>query len=169
MTEVEDLEVHHDGYPTHRRKVRFDWSNTPLHWVPGDPFATHFWNALHLILPEGERGFIKAVNEAAPLVDDPELTAPIKAFVQQESWHAWAHQVVLDHLAEEGIDTSPTPTSCRSGCQRALISTRAGLRVCSGGGSTGAWPTWPRLSTSRRCWASGGSKTAAWTTQEPTR
>jgi predicted metal-dependent hydrolase len=50
MTEVEDLDVHHDGYPTHRRKVRFDWSNTPLHWV---------------------------------------------------------HQVVLDHLAEQGIDTKP--------------------------------------------------------------
>ena len=28
MTELEDFEVHHDGYPTHRRKVRFDWSNT---------------------------------------------------------------------------------------------------------------------------------------------
>jgi predicted metal-dependent hydrolase len=54
MTEVEDLDGHHDGYPTHRRKVRFDWSNTPLHWVPDDPFATHFWNALHLIFPEGE-------------------------------------------------------------------------------------------------------------------
>jgi uncharacterized protein len=107
MSEVEDLEVHHDGYPTHRRKVRFDWSNTPLHWVPDDPFATHLWNVMHLLLPEGERQFNKAVNEAAPLVDDPDLKAAIKPFVQQESWHAWAHQVVLDHLAEQGIDTKP--------------------------------------------------------------
>ena len=107
MTEVEDFEVHHEGYPTHRRKVRFDWSNTPLHWVPDDPFATHAWNVLHLLLPEGERQFIKAVNEAAPLVDDPELRAAIKPFVQQEAWHAWAHQVVLDRLAEQGIDTKP--------------------------------------------------------------
>ncbi len=107
MTEVEDLDVHHDGYPTHRRKVRFDWSNTPLHWVPDDPFVTHSWNVLHLLLPEGERQFIKAVNEAAPLVEDPELKAAIKPFVQQEAWHAWAHQVVLDHLAEQGIDTKP--------------------------------------------------------------
>ena len=99
--------MHHDGYPTHRRKVRFDWSNTPLHSVPDDPFATHFWNVMHLLLPEGERQFIKAVNEATPLVDDPELKVAIKPFVQQESWHAWAHQVVLDHLAEQGIDTKP--------------------------------------------------------------
>ncbi len=107
MTEVENLEVHHDGYPTYRRKVRFDWSNTPLHWVPDDPFATHMWNVLHLLLPEGERQFIKAVNEATPLVDDPDLKAAIKPFVQQEAWHAWAHQIVLDHLAEQGIDTKP--------------------------------------------------------------
>jgi predicted metal-dependent hydrolase len=62
-------------------------------------------NVLHLLLPEGERHFIKAVLEASSLVDDPELEAAIKPFVQQESWHAWAHQVVLDHLAEQGIDT----------------------------------------------------------------
>jgi hypothetical protein len=87
--------------------VRFDWSETPLHWVPDDPFSTHMINVLHLLLPEGERHFIKAVLEASSLVDDPELEAAIKPFIQQESWHAWAHQVVLDHLAEQGIDTAP--------------------------------------------------------------
>jgi predicted metal-dependent hydrolase len=102
-----DLEVHHDGYPTHRRKVRFDWSNTPLHWVPGDPFSTHMMNVLHLLLPAGERWFIQVVNEAEPLVDDAELKAAIKPFIQQEAWHAWAHQMVLEHLAEQGIDTTP--------------------------------------------------------------
>ncbi len=107
MTEVRDIEIHHDGYPSHRRKVRFDWSDTPLHWVPDDPFATHMLNELHLLLPAGERWFIRVVDEAAPLVDDAELQAAIKPFIQQESWHAWAHQVVLDHLAEQGIDTKP--------------------------------------------------------------
>ena len=97
----------HDGYPTHRRQVRFDWSDTPLHWVPDDPFSTHMMNVLHLILPTGERWFIQVVNEAAPMVDDPELKAAIKPFVQQEAWHAWAHQMVLQHLAEQGIDTKP--------------------------------------------------------------
>lgn len=63
-------------------------------------------NELHLLLPAGERWFIRVVDEAAPLVDDPELEAAIKPFIQQESWHAWAHQVVLDHLAEQGIDAA---------------------------------------------------------------
>ena len=102
-----EVQLHHDGHPKYRRMVRFDWSETPLHWVPDDPFSTHMINVLHLLLPEGERHFIKAVLEASSLVDDPELEAAIKPFVQQESWHAWAHQVVLDHLAEQGIDTKP--------------------------------------------------------------
>lgn len=101
------VQIHHDGYPAYRRKVRFDWSNTPLHWVPDDPFATHVMNVLHLLLPAGERWFIQVVNEAEPLVDDAELRAAIKPFIQQESWHAWAHQMVLEHLAEQGIDTKP--------------------------------------------------------------
>jgi len=102
-----DLEVHHDGYPTHRRKVRFDWSHTPVHWVPGDPFSTHMLNVFHLLLPACERWFIQAISEAEPLVDDPKLKAAIKPFIEQESWHAWAHQMVLQHLAEQGIDTTP--------------------------------------------------------------
>jgi predicted metal-dependent hydrolase len=124
-----DLQVYHDGYPAYRRKVRFDWSNTPLHWVPDDPFATHTMNVLHLLLPEGERHFVKAVDEAAPLVDDPKLKAAIKPFVQQESWHAWAHQVVLDHLAEQGIDTTPY-TDRLGGWLSALGDQREG------------WPAW---------------------------
>ena len=62
---------------------------------------------MHLLLPECERWFIRAMTEAEPLVSDPELKAAIKPFVQQESWHAWAHQMVLQHLAEQGIDTKP--------------------------------------------------------------
>jgi uncharacterized protein len=102
-----ELEVHHDGYPTHRRKARFDWSNTPVHWIPGDSFSTHMLNVFHLLLPACERWFIQAISEAEPLVDDPQLKAAIKPFIQQESWHAWAHQLVLQHLAEQGIDTTP--------------------------------------------------------------
>lgn len=96
-----------EGHPQKRRMVRFDWSSTPLHWVPDDPFSTHMINVLHLLLPAGERWFISVVNEAAPLVKDPQIRAAIKPFVQQESWHAWAHTVVLEHLAQHGIDSDP--------------------------------------------------------------
>jgi len=104
---VVDRPTAKDGYPSHRRMARFDWSDTPLHWVPGDPFSTHMINVLHLLLPAGEHWFIQVVNEAAPLVTDPELAAAIKPFVQQEAWHAQAHVWVLQHLAEAGVDTTP--------------------------------------------------------------
>jgi hypothetical protein len=61
-------------------------------------------NVLHLLLPTGERWFIEAVNEATRLVDDERLRAAIRPFVQQESWHAAAHNAVLKHLGEQGID-----------------------------------------------------------------
>jgi hypothetical protein len=95
-----------EGHPIERRKVRFDWTGTPRHWVPDDAFTTHVINVLHLLLPAGERWFVDIVNKAQPLVHDDELKEKIKPFVQQESWHAWAHTVVLDHLAEQGIDTT---------------------------------------------------------------
>ncbi|OHU98639.1 metal-dependent hydrolase [Mycobacterium talmoniae] len=103
---TQELRAFDQGWPTHRRMVRFDWSETPLHWVPDDPFTTHVINVLHLLLPAGERWFIEAVKEAAPLVDDPDLQAAIKPFIQQEAWHAWAHTIVLRHLADQGIDTT---------------------------------------------------------------
>lgn len=96
-----------DGHPAERRMVRFDWAATPLHWVPDDPFSTHLINVLHLLLPAGERWFITVVNEALPDISDPELRAAVQPFIQQESWHAWAHTVVLEHLASHGIDTKP--------------------------------------------------------------
>ena len=49
-----EVQLHHDGHPMYRRMVRFDWSQTPLHWVPDDPFTTHMINAVsytHLTLP----------------------------------------------------------------------------------------------------------------------
>ena len=96
-----------EGHPVERRMVEFDWSNTPLHWVPGDPFSTHQINVLHLLLPAGERWFLDLVNKARPLVDDEELQLAIKPFIQQEAWHAYAHTVVQEHLARNGIDTKP--------------------------------------------------------------
>ena len=46
-----EVNLQHDGHPAFRRQVRFDWSNLPVHWVPGDPFVTHMINVLHLLLP----------------------------------------------------------------------------------------------------------------------
>ncbi len=162
-----EVQLHHDGHPKYRRMVRFDWSDTPLHWVPDDPFSTHMMNVLHLLLPEGERHFIKAVLEASSLVDDPELEAAIKPFIQQESWHAWAHQVVLDHLAEQGIDTKPYTDRlgkiaiAHTG-RSAEVPPQAATPVVV---ATVGWPTSPPSSTSPRCSGNGCCRTEVSTTR----
>ena len=46
------------------RDVHFDWSDTPLHWIPGEPAASHCVSAYHLLFPEVERFFIAAFREA---------------------------------------------------------------------------------------------------------
>ncbi|MCQ4081738.1 metal-dependent hydrolase [Streptomyces sp. RB6PN25] len=94
-------------YEIKPRRVSFDWERTPLHWIPGEPTATHVINVLHLLLPAGERWFVKVFKEALPLVTDDELLADVKGFMGQEATHSVQHSYVLDHLAEQGLDTKP--------------------------------------------------------------
>ncbi|MFI0977953.1 metal-dependent hydrolase [Streptomyces sp. NPDC021093] len=88
------------------RRVSFDWHETPLHWIPDEPTATHVINVLHLLLPAGERWFVKVFKEALPLVRDPELLKQVKGFMGQEATHSVQHSYVLDHLADQDLDTS---------------------------------------------------------------
>ncbi|POM22870.1 putative metal-dependent hydrolase [Actinomadura rubteroloni] len=91
------------------RRVRFDWSDTPLHWIPGEPVATHFINVLHLLLPAGERWFVRVYKQALPLVaGDERLHAEVRGFMGQEAVHAYSHQGVLDRqMRGRGLDPRP--------------------------------------------------------------
>jgi predicted metal-dependent hydrolase len=87
------------------RDVRFDWSRLPMHWVPGEPFATHVINVLHLLLPEGEEWFVRVFRQAVPLIEDDKLREDVLGFIGQEAMHAKSHQGVLDHFDTHGLDT----------------------------------------------------------------
>lgn len=87
------------------RRVSFDWHGTPLHWIPDEPTASHVINVLHLLLPAGERWFVKVFKEGLPLVTDPELLKDVKGFMGQEATHSVQHSYVLDHLAEQRLNT----------------------------------------------------------------
>ncbi|MEV8532322.1 metal-dependent hydrolase [Streptomyces sp. NPDC051211] len=87
------------------RRVAFDWRTTPLHWIPDEPTATHVINVLHLLLPAGERWFVKVFKEGLPLVTDPELRKDVKGFMGQEATHSVQHSYVLEHLAEQRLPT----------------------------------------------------------------
>ncbi|MFI6520256.1 metal-dependent hydrolase [Spirillospora sp. NPDC050679] len=89
------------------RDVRFDWSQVPLHWIPGDPVATHLVNVLHLLLPAGEEWFVKVFKEAVPYIADDRLREDVLGFIGQEAVHASSHDGVLDHFIEQGLDVRP--------------------------------------------------------------
>ncbi|MEV6395353.1 metal-dependent hydrolase [Streptomyces sp. NPDC051907] len=99
-------EEHIGHYAIAPRRVSFDWDSTPLHWIPNEPTATHVINVLHLLLPAGERWFVKVFKEALPLVDDPVLLKDVKGFMGQEATHSVQHAYVLDHLAAQRLDTA---------------------------------------------------------------
>ena len=88
------------------RKVRFDWSRTPLEWIPGQPFASHFINEINLILPAGEFWFCRLYNQALPYITDDKLRDDVKQFIRQEAMHARAHGgATTEYLAAHQVDT----------------------------------------------------------------
>jgi uncharacterized protein len=105
MTPANTPDVQHTLQPRH---VKFDWQATPLQWLPGDAFANHTINVLHLLFPAGEMWFCRVYNKALPLVTDPQVHADAKGFMRQEAIHARSHEGVLKHYyAAHGIDTTP--------------------------------------------------------------
>ncbi|MEU2436567.1 metal-dependent hydrolase [Streptomyces rubradiris] len=93
--------------PLKARQVSFSWDGTPLHWVPGDPFTTHTINVLHLLLPAGERWFVRVYKQALPLIRDDRLREDVIGFIGQEAVHSQAHDEVLPRLKELGLDPTP--------------------------------------------------------------
>ncbi|CAM5547375.1 metal-dependent hydrolase [Streptomyces pharetrae] len=99
--------VESEHIPLKARKVSFSWEDTPLHWVPGDPFTTHTINVLHLLLPAGERWFVHVYKQVLPYIRDERLRADVIGFIGQEAMHSQAHDEVLPHLREQGLDPTP--------------------------------------------------------------
>ena len=89
------------------RKVRFDWSNTPLDWIPDQPFASHFINEINMILPAGEYWFCRLYQQALPMISDDKLKQDVQDFIRQEGMHARSHaNATENYLNAHGIDTA---------------------------------------------------------------
>jgi predicted metal-dependent hydrolase len=90
------------------RHVRFDWKDTPIQWIPGDPSSTHIINILKLLFPAGELWFCRVYNKAMPQITDAKLRADAEGFLRQEAIHSRSHGGVLTHYYKDhGIDTQP--------------------------------------------------------------
>jgi uncharacterized protein len=103
-----DLEVDPGPVQIQPRKVHFDFSNSPLQWIPGHPVASDMIGVLHVVLPAAERWFVSTLNEALPLVKDPKLADDIRGFSGQEAIHADVHERALHEFFEaKGFDPKP--------------------------------------------------------------
>ena len=85
-----------------RRPSLDDWSDLPRYWNRGEPFATHFLNALSSVFPPGEAFFVKSVLHYRDEIDDPDLLARIRGFAGQEGQHSHQHDRHLKLLISQG-------------------------------------------------------------------
>ncbi len=80
----------------------------PRHWLGGTALATHLANGVNLLFPAGERFFVRSVRRYLDrLENDPELTAAVRAFGQQEGLHAAAHEKLFAELEGQGLSIRP--------------------------------------------------------------
>ncbi|MEV6071369.1 metal-dependent hydrolase [Nocardia sp. NPDC052001] len=96
-----------EAHAIHARDVKFDWDDVPLHYLPGEPFATHFWNVMHLVVPVGEKAMAGTLAEALPYIDDERLREEAVGFIGQEAMHASSHEGLHDRFREQGLDIEP--------------------------------------------------------------
>src|SRR3954447_13115663 len=82
-----DREVDPGPVQIQARKVHFDVSGTPLHWIPDHPVASNVISLLNIVLPAAERWFVATYDEALPLVKDPRLAEDMRGFIGQEATH----------------------------------------------------------------------------------
>lgn len=89
------------------RKVKFEWQDTPVDWIPNQPFASYFINEINMILPAGEFWFCRLYNKVLPKITDEKLKEDVKAFIRQEAMHAQAHSSAnKEYLSIRNIDVS---------------------------------------------------------------
>lgn len=87
-----------------RRDIRFalpperacDWH------AEGVP-VTHFFNALSLLFPAGERFFMDSVRHYRDRIEDPELRKQVMGFIGQEAMHTREHVEYNDLLQAAGL------------------------------------------------------------------
>lgn len=75
------------------RRPKFDFTgDVPWEWNPQNPQFSFFMNATSMIAICFEQMIVAAVQEAKPLLTDPDAAAEAKAFLRQEAQHASTHR-----------------------------------------------------------------------------
>jgi predicted metal-dependent hydrolase len=93
-----------DGIEVIRRDLRFAPDDVDLRaWHPEGLHVAHFFNALSIFFPEGERFFIESVRHYREQIDSPALARDVRGFVGQEAMHGREHRRYNEALARLGL------------------------------------------------------------------
>jgi predicted metal-dependent hydrolase len=103
MTSAEQVSGRPDMEP---RNIHFEFDEAlPVDWHSGEPAVTHFYDALSLTFPEGERFFIDSVRRNAHRILDPDLERRVQGFTAQEAIHSREHVGWFRRVVTMGIAT----------------------------------------------------------------
>lgn len=77
--------------------------STPTYYDAGNIILTSEWETLGLIIPSGERFFIRSVQRLASRARNPKLKLQINGFIGQEAMHAKETERSLEPLIRRGF------------------------------------------------------------------
>ncbi|WP_053077788.1 metal-dependent hydrolase [Burkholderia cepacia] len=90
---------------THDTRPAFDFSGVRFaDWNRDGMVASHFFNALSLFFPAGEKFFIHSVKCFSGQVTDPVTAAAVRTFIAQEASHSNQHRRYLVAMVQQGYD-----------------------------------------------------------------
>jgi predicted metal-dependent hydrolase len=81
------------------RRPKFDFTDdVPWEWNPQNPAFSFFMNATSIMAICFEQMIVAAVQDAKPLITDPEVAAEASAFLRQEAQHSSTHRKHVNAL-----------------------------------------------------------------------
>ncbi|MFN4329558.1 MAG: metal-dependent hydrolase [Limnobacter sp.] len=87
-----------------RRDVKINLNEARVNdWHEMGPHVTHFFNALSVLFPAGERLFMDSVRAYKDQVKDPDLKKAITAFIGQEALHSREHEEYNEMMDRTGV------------------------------------------------------------------
>lgn len=91
------------GLEIRPRHMDFDLPQPlPRHWHSGNAFKSHFYDAMSVQFPEGERFLIDSVRHFRDRIEDPALKEEIRGFIGQEGHHSRVHHDYNQRLRDSG-------------------------------------------------------------------
>ena len=94
-----------EGVSIQPRAFEFrELESVPQYWFGNNPIVTHVENTFSIMIPPGERFFIRSVRYYEDRAVDPEVKDLIRAFIQQEGLHTYAHNELNRSFARFGVE-----------------------------------------------------------------